>query len=221
MIPDALNIQEYRKVLLAWWEMNRREYPWRHERTAYRTVVAELMLRRTQADQVVPVFLRFIEEYPNLTAAAAAAPHRIRRLLYPLGLAWRIESVLAFLREAYLCYGDELPVDAKTLQELPGVGDYVGAAVACFAGGQPVALIDTNVVRVQGRLFGGDTRGEARRRKDVKELAAQAVDPERPAEYHYALLDFAAKVCLARKPLCSICPFARKQRCEYYVTATK
>lgn len=194
--------------MLAWFEANARDYPWRHGRTPYRTAVAELMLRRTRADQVAPVYEQFLQKYPTLGDAAAAEPGAIREELRPLGLEWRAENAVEFVREARARYGDELPDDSAAIEALPGAGPYVGAAVACFAGGKAEALIDTNVVRVLGRVFGLRLDGEARRRKDVRDLAAAAVDPDNPADYHYALLDFGAKVCKARKPLCERCPLA-------------
>ena len=162
------------------------------------------------------MYLRFLERYPTLAEAADADPDAIRKLLYPLGLAWRADSIVEFLRAAREKFGDDLPAEATALQELPGVGDYVGAAVQCFAGDGSATLVDVNVVRVLGRLFGLDYAGEARRRKPMRELAARAVEAEHPTTYHYAILDFAAKVCVAGQPRCSRCPFAAQKSCHYY-----
>jgi A/G-specific adenine glycosylase len=209
-----------RQVLLNWWETDdhARSYPWRkpENRTPYRAVVAELMLRRTRADQVVAVYQRFLEQYPTLADAFAADPAVMKQILYPLGLEWRADSILEFLKTAYNTFGENLPVDAEKLRTLPGVGDYVGAAVQVFAGGEPAVLIDVNVVRVLGRVFGLDYSGEARRRKPMRQLAMAAADPNRSAEYHYAILDFAAKVCVAGRPRCEQCPLATMDLCVYY-----
>ncbi len=217
MSPD---FDVFRAILIKWAGEYGRNYPWRDEAnlTPYRSVIAELMLRRTRADQVVSVYQHFLERFPTLADAAGGNPEEIKRILYPLGLEWRADSILAFLRAAYERFGEELPADSACLQELPGVGDYVGAAVQVFAGGTPAVLIDVNVVRVLGRVFELDYSGEARRRKSMRELAIQAADPERSAEYHYAILDFAAKVCVAGTPRCEQCPFAELQTCHYFLT---
>ena len=175
-----------------------------------------MMLRRTRADQVVPVFERFIELYPILSMAAQANPDAIRRMLYPLGLAWRAENMITVLKEAFLRYGDSITCVGDDLRTLPGVGDYVSGAIACFAGSQPVALIDTNVVRVLGRVFGVDFRGEARRRRDMRDLADTVMDRQYPSDYHYALLDFAALICTPKKPTCRDCPSALSGQCTFY-----
>lgn len=213
------NLALFRLLLLEWWRDHARSYPWRRQQSAYAIAIAEIMLRRTRADQVVRVYERFLADYPTLSAAAAADPDTIREHLWPLGLAWRADALVAFVREAHAEFGDNLPVEAAVLRELPGVGDYVSAAIACFAANSAaVPLIDTNGVRVLGRVFGLDTRGEARRRRAMRELAARAVDPDKPAAYHYAILDFAAQVCTARNPRCAVCPLSVDARCEYYRT---
>lgn len=219
MQPTDPELTDFRSTLLEWWRWNAREFPWRQNRSVYATAIAEIMLRRTRADQVVPVYERFLRSYPDLASAARAEPEAIRDLLRPLGLAWRADSMVAFLREAHARFPAGLPSQPEPLRTLPGVGDYVGAAIACFAGDEPAALVDTNVVRVLGRVFGLDTTGEARRRRPMRDLAAQAVDPARPADYHYALLDFGARVCTARNPQCECCPFSDDLRCDYYRTA--
>lgn len=215
------NIKEFRQGLLHWWVDNARDFPWRENRSPYATAVAELMLRRTRAAQVVPVYNSFLTAYPTLAAAVSASPQDLKEILRPLGLEWRADNMVAFFDEAFSRFGEELPEDIITLRTLPGVGDYVGAAIACFAGGQNIALIDTNVVRVLGRVFGLNTAGEARRRRDMRELAVVTVDPVAPANYHYALLDFGAKVCVAVKPRCNVCPFAAAGQCDYYNLITK
>lgn len=211
----ASSVVAFRQHLRNWHMKYARDFPWRHSRTAYRTVIAELMLRRTRADQVMPVYEEFVGAYPTLGDAAREDPEVIRERLRPLGLEWRADNAVAFLREAHARYGDDLPVAPAKIRSLPGAGEYVSAAVACFAGGMPEPLIDTNVVRVLGRVFGLRTDGEARRRKEMRELAAAAVDPVHPAEYHYALLDLAAMVCKPRRPLCGQCPLNSAGLCRY------
>lgn len=210
---------EFRALLLEWWRDNARSYPWRQQQAPYAIIVAEMMLRRTRAEQVVPVYQRFLAAYPTLAAAAAADPVTIREHLRPLGLAWRADTIVHFLQEAYARFGDDLPTDPAVLRELPGVGDYVSAATACFAVTAAVPLIDTNVVRVLGRVFGLDTRGEARRRREMRELATRAMYPAHPAEYHYAVLDLAARVCLPGRPKCDICPLGTGSRCDFQAQA--
>jgi A/G-specific adenine glycosylase len=152
-------------------------------------------------------------ENPTLEIAAQRNAGDLRTLLAPLGLSWRIENIIAFIKVAHERHGSDVPTDAGELLALPGVGDYVAAAVGCFAATSSAPLIDTNVVRVVGRFLGVDVRGEARRRRSFREFAASLVPASRAQDYHYALLDFAALVCVARRPRCPACPLM--SRCHY------
>ncbi|NUQ71195.1 MAG: hypothetical protein HUU17_10270 [Chthonomonadales bacterium] len=212
---DSARINAVRIALRRWYESHARDFPWRHNRTPYRTAIAELMLRRTRAEQVTPVYEAFIAAYPTLDAAAHEDSATIIERFRPLGLEWRARDAAAFIREAHAQYGRNLPADAEAVRRLPGAGDYVSSAIACFSDGKNQPLIDTNTVRVLGRVFGVRTDGEARRRKAMRSLAAAAVDPDDPARYHYALIDLAARICRPRNPRCSECPIASEAACRF------
>ena len=209
---DELYIAQFQTILMQWWESGgARSFLWRDAeyRTPYRAVLAELMLRRTRAKQAERVYRAFLERFPTLKDAIIGDREEQRQILYPLGLAWRVEEILSFLDVVHTQDLTELPTTVELLQGLPGIGDYVSNAVACFAGDDSAAtLIDVNVTRVLGRVFGLPVHAEARRRKPMRELAYRAVDRTQPDSYHYALLDFAALVCTARRPKCSECPMA-------------
>src|SRR5712692_2418229 len=119
------------------------------------------------------------------------------------------------VREVAERYGGEVPGTKDELMSLPGVGDYVASAVVCFSSGEPTPIIDTNVVRVIGRIFGLRLEGEARRRKEMRDAATLCLDQRQPRLYNYALLDFAALVCAAGAPRCSECPFGQRGLCAY------
>ncbi|MCK6556593.1 DNA glycosylase [Candidatus Binatia bacterium] len=173
------------------------------------------MLRRTRADQVVGVYEEALRRYPTMDDLAAADPDEVRGVLRPLGLAWRADDVVSLAREVAARYGGRVPGDVEDLKSLTGVGDYVANAVACFAGREPRGIVDTNVVRLIGRIFGLPTDPEARRRKPVREAIDACLDRRHPQQYNYAILDFAAAVCTPSRPRCAACPFRTSGRCDY------
>lgn len=210
------NANVFAKHVKQWHAVGHRDYPWRETRDPYRILIAELMLRRTRADQVVPVYANFLKRYPDCRAFCKGNAETIRRILKPLGLKWRAENFVKISREIKASFNCAIPDSTSLLKQLTGVGDYVAGAVCCFAYGLPVALVDTNIVRVIGRVFGLDISGEARRRKSVKDAARTCLDRRRPKEYHFALLDFGALVCTASAPKCGECLLGSNNLCEFY-----
>jgi len=168
-----------RESLLAWFEANGRNLPWRRTRDPYAILVSEVMLQQTQVDRVVPRYLGWLERWPTVEALAAAPAADVIREWQGLGYNRR---ALSLHRAATQIAAGGWPDD---LTELPGVGRYTADAVACFALGGDVLPVDTNVARVRERT------GEA---FDVG--CAQA------------LMDLGATVCLARVPRCGVCPLA-------------
>ncbi len=197
----------FRRRLYSWWKSHKRNFPWRSERDPYRVLVAEILLRRTQANQVEPVYVRFIKKFPKASSVFRAKPLQIRRLLRSLGLQWRTENVIQLFREIEKA-GGLVPLDNNRLRLLPGVGDYVASAVRCFAAGEAVPVIDTNTARVVSRFFGIRSRGELRRDRHVREVLQHLVDKGQPREFNWALIDLAAGVCTARIPHCTNCPLS-------------
>jgi A/G-specific adenine glycosylase len=79
--------------------------------------------------------------------------------------------------------------------------------VRCFAWNLPEGIVDTNTVRVVGRLFGLETKESSRRNSQFRQLISALVDPDEPREYNYALLDLADRICTKRQsPAHAICP---------------
>jgi A/G-specific adenine glycosylase len=201
-LTSQLNFQ---RRLLNWArrEGSLRTFPWRLESDPYRFLIAEMMLRRTQAPQVARVYSQFMRNWPTLKEFVFADSQLIRRVLHPLGLEWRVENFLAV--QKCLSRSGKVPSSYAQLLELPGVGDYVASAVCCFGYGERFALIDTNSVRVIGRYFQLETGPETRRRKWFKALAHDLVPASDVATYNYALLDLASSVCRPQSPACGAC----------------
>lgn len=193
--------------LMEWGEINRDEYPWRYISDPYRILVSEFMLHRTQSKQAIPVYNRFTKEFPELIEIGTNEENTIREIMKPLGLTWRTEGMITALKELYEKYG-HVPTNMEKLIAIKGTGQYIAGATRCFSTNQPVVLIDTNVVRVLGRIFGLKLQGEARRRKEIAEAIDRAMDRKNPRNFYYTLIDFAHQICTARKPHCDVCPLA-------------
>ena len=206
ILPEGFACGAFRKRLLEWWESGKRNYPWRETRNPYDILIAEVLLHRTRADQVVPVYQQFLQQYPSVSDVARASAGAIGKIIKPLGLHWRIELLHDMARELHERFGGKIPQDREGLESLPGISHYIATAVRCFAFGYPDALLDTNTVRISGRLFGLQVNDGSRRNKSFRVLLENLVDPGNPRDSNYALLDLGALICRSRNPLCPECP---------------
>lgn len=204
--PSKATVQYFRKSLIKWGGQNYRSFPWRETRDPYKVLIAELLLHRTRASQVVDVYIIFIDQYPDIPALSRANRVDLETTLYSLGLFWRIDLIMDMSQMLMRDYNGLVPVSKVDLLSLPGVGDYIAGSVRCFAFGKTDAIIDTNVMRVIPRFYGIEFRDSMRRNKKFQDFTQQLVDPVYPREYNFALLDIANLICITGNPDCSVCP---------------
>jgi A/G-specific adenine glycosylase len=209
MIKERMNsenkIEAFRKGILTWAKRNFLSYPWRESQNPYHILIAEILLHRTRVEQVVPLYTRFIEKFPDIYSLARADPEEVRKLLYSAGLRWRIELMLEMAKKIVLNYNGEIPFEREKLLDLPGISNYIASAVRCFAFGYPEPILDTNTVRILGRVFGLRINDTSRRSRKFKELMERIIDRINPDIFNYALLDLGKVVCKKNRPRCEEC----------------
>lgn len=210
----AVQVFDFRKSLIIWGQKNFRPFPWRFTSDPYHILMAEVMLHRTNAPQVAPVYEQFLNRYPDLSALSAASEEDLQKILYSLGLRWRIKLIHEMVSDLMQRFDGKIPSEKSDLLSLPGISDYIASAVCCFAWKKPQALIDTNTVRIFARVFNLKITDSLRRNRHFKELTKAFVDPTQPTTYNFALLDLANKVCFKiQEPNCLNCPLL--EYCQY------
>lgn len=204
---DPARLAALQSGLLAWYDANRRDLPWRQTRDPYHILLSEMMLQQTQVPRVLPRYLAWLQRFPTLEALAAAPTADVLREWSGLGYNSRAVRLQAVARHVVAEHGGVMPRDVATLLALPGIGDYTARAVACFAYEQDVPVLDTNVKRVLHRvLVGPDAPKSLLNDRQLWALAEQAVPAGRGYDWNQALMDFGSSVCTARKPACLLCP---------------
>jgi len=218
-LPSGQHIRLFRSKIIRWFNTNKRTYPWRETQDPFKVLIAEMMLRRTKADQVKAVYNRLFAEYPDVETMAKAGNKELEQILYPLGLKWRTPAFGLVAREVKEKYQCKIPEAREELTTLPGVGEYVAGAVLSIAYGKNEWIVDSSIVRLFRRYFGIKTSKEGRRDKPVVEIAKAYVSGKDPRKANLALLDFAALICLPRDPRCTQCPVSAA--CHYHALSKK
>ncbi len=205
---DAGLLDAVRAAVLDWFALARRDLPWRGTRDPYHVLVAEVLAQQTQAARAAAAYPRFLERFPSVAQLAAASPAEVLRAWQGLGYNRRALALRA-TAQAVVARGG-WPETVAGLAELPGVGPYTARAVACFAFGQDVAPVDTNVARVLVRSLAGadpSSLGPAARQG----LADTALPAGQAWEWSSALMDLGAAHCRP-EPRCEGCPVAARCR---------
>jgi A/G-specific adenine glycosylase len=201
--------QQFRRVLLRWYDQNGRDLPWRTTGDPYHILVSEIMLQQTQVDRVLPKYHEWLGKYPSLEALADAGEDAAVETWYPLGYNIRPRRLHAIAREAVARFGGELPSDAETLRSFKGIGPYTAGALMSFAFGKRAAILDTNVARVLFRVVIGRGDQKAHRmRKHLWAVSESMMPRKRVFDFNQAIMDFGALVCVARNPKCAVCPMS-------------
>jgi A/G-specific adenine glycosylase len=199
--------RQFNCALGGWFAHYGRGFPWRRTRNPYRVLVAEVLLRKTRAADVVDVYREVVQTWPTVTHLAHCRLGALRRIIAPIGLPGRARAMRQAARLACSQHGGRIPNTRSDLARLPGVGDYIAAAVLCFARGAAVPLVDGGIGRVLGRAFSVPPSGRPAYLDDRLWALADVLLPASGARNHnLALLDLAALVCRRVQPSCDSCP---------------
>lgn len=199
---------EFVSKLLHWGDQNRRDFRWRHTQDPYNVLVAELLVQRTKAVQVEPVYLKFLERWSNVGSLSRAKEQEIRSVVGTLGLDYRAKRIQTIARRIMELFGGKIPDESVELRRLygKGFGDYMANAILCFAFGQHLPVVDKNVERILTRVFSLRVHKDGHRDPRLWQFAGELVPSGKAREYNWSLIDFGALVCSPRNPICPACP---------------
>ncbi|MDE0827121.1 MAG: A/G-specific adenine glycosylase [Akkermansiaceae bacterium] len=209
------NKRALRSALLRWFEAHREDHPWRQTTDPYAILVSEIMLQQTTVAAVRQNrrFEKFLATFPDLPTLAAAKERTLLQAWEGLGYYNRVRNLQKTALAVLNDHHGTFPSDPTTLQTLPGVGRYTAGAVATFAFGKSVPIVDANIARVLSRLFNDPTPIDSTPGQALLwDRAAQLVDPNSPREFNSAIMELGQTHCSARRPDCPHCP--ARQFCQ-------
>ena len=175
-------------------------------RDPYAVLVSEVMLQQTQVERVVPYYESWLVRWPTAAALAAAPVSEAIRAWSGLGYNRRAVALHAAAGELARMTPRQA-IDAAQLRRLPGIGPYTANAVACFAGGRQVPVVETNIARVIARAGLRAARPAEAGAHAIRRTAQAWLPPRGARDHNLALMDLGALVCRPR-PDCPSCPLA-------------
>jgi A/G-specific adenine glycosylase len=200
-------IDFFRKHIIKWERQHFANFPWRTTANSWHALVAEIMLQRTKAEQVLSTYIKFTSKYPS---PLQYINDKHSNVFSSLGLEWR-EQLLKNL--AISIIKDGIPNTKEGLLKLPGIGEYIASAYLSFHINKRAFIIDSNVVRLYGKFFGFNTNSETRRKKCFTELAEFMTPRKNYRLYNYGLIDITRTICKL-KPSHNECPL--RFECYYF-----
>ncbi len=212
--------KKFQRNLLNWFRENHRDLPWRRTRDFYHIWLSEVMLQQTQVVKVIDYYQNFLDKFPTLFSLAKADLEQVLLLWQGLGYYSRARNFHRAAQKVVADYNGKIPENIGDFKKLPGVGDYIAAAVYSMAIGEPVPSIDGNVKRIVARIFEiqaaiNTSAGE----KSVKSRVSELFDESHPGEFNQAMMELGALTCKPQNPLCSQCPV--KNFCQAFKNSSQ
>lgn len=198
---------EVSDILIEWYQIHKRDLPWRRSKDPYIIWISEIILQQTRVVQGMEYFLRFTKRFPDVKSLAEAHEDEVLKYWEGLGYYSRARNLHAAARTIMDTFGGQFPQNYTDILSLKGIGEYTAAAIASFVWDQPYPVVDGNVFRVLARLYAVDTPIDTGKgKKEFTQLAASVMNPRKAGLHNQAIMEFGALQCTPQSPDCSACP---------------
>ena len=192
--------------IVAWYRINKRNLPWRDTANPYLIWVSEIILQQTRVIQGLDYYYRFTNVFPDIFSLARSDLDSILKIWQGLGYYSRARNMHTAAKHIVDVYQGIFPERYDELITIKGIGDYTASAIASFAFGQAIPVIDGNVNRVIARLFGVQHPvNKPAGQKEIRTHAEELMVNDSPGIYNQAIMEFGALQCIPKNPDCDHC----------------
>ena len=188
-------ILSFRQKLLAWYDENKRDLPWRRSKNPYHIWVSEIMLQQTRVDTVIPYYERFLDWFSTVESLANAPEERLLKAWEGLGYYSRVRNMQTAAQQIMNEFEGKFPSTYEGISSLKGIGPYTAGAISSIAFNLPQPAVDGNVMRVLARLFEvNHDIGNPSNHKIFQAMMEVLIDPDRPGDFNQALMDLGSDI---------------------------
>lgn len=199
--------ENFSLVLIKWYNLNKRNLPWRNTNDPYKIWISEIILQQTRVEQGLPYYNKFILNFPNIIKLSQAKEDKVLKLWQGLGYYSRARNLHFTSKYITEKLNGEFPKNYDGLIKLKGVGKYTASAISSFAYNEKKAVLDGNVFRVLSRYFGVfDPIDSTLGLKLFEEISFKNLPIKNIATYNQSIMEFGALQCKPASPNCELCP---------------
>jgi A/G-specific DNA glycosylase len=207
--------EQFKNILLLWFEGNARSFPWRISDNKFHLLVAEVLLRKTQANTVLSTYNWFCDHYRKPEDVLNADSVCLEGELGKLGLKQRIQWLRNICDTLVHEFDGEIPDSYDKLLHLKGIGQYTAKMVLCIGYGKDCIPIDNNIARLISRVFNVKRMGDTRREYQIETIINKMEEFKDSRNLTLAMLDLAGLICRETNPKCLHCPLINL--CKYKI----
>lgn len=197
---------DFSRIILTWYEQNKRALPWRKTLDPYHIWVSEIIMQQTRIDQGTAYYERFVSLFPTIIDLANASEDLVLKTWQGLGYYSRARNMHATAKNIKNNFNGVFPSNYNEILGLKGIGAYTAAAISSISFNLPFAVVDGNVFRVLSRVFGIETPIDSSIGiREFYELSEKLIDKRVSGDYNQAVMEFGALFCVPLKPDCENC----------------
>lgn len=207
--------QTLENVLVSWYQIHKRDLPWRKTKDPYAIWISEIMLQQTQVQTVIPYYQNFLAHFPNVSALATADLEQVYKCWEGLGYYSRARNLQTAAKQIMTDFHGIFPSTYEDLIKLKGIGPYTAAAIASIAFSRPKGAVDGNVLRIISRIYQSEQNiALPKTKQSIQDICDKLILAVDPSSFNQGLMDLGATICKPHQPLCDKCPL--KDYCLSY-----
>ncbi len=170
-------------------------------KNAYELVVAVALSAQCTDKRVNVITPALFEKYPNPQTMAVAKIEDIKKLINTCSFFNnKAKNLLAMAKRVVEVYEGEIPMNAKELQTLGGVGQKTANVVMIEYTGANLMAVDTHVFRVAHRLGLSDDKTALKTESTLVKKFKNNLHA-----LHQGMVLFGRYICTAKNPKCDEC----------------